>query len=84
MPLLLNDVTEGLNEPAALRGVPPAVEAWHSAVGNQKVGMAGDPVRGNSVRLRPGLPSVHHLDPVVQLVALASLHHESEIFSSVI
>ena len=29
--LPLNDVTEGLYEPAALRGVPPAVEAWHSA-----------------------------------------------------
>ena len=29
--LPLNDVTEGLYEPAALGGVPPAVEAWHSA-----------------------------------------------------
>ena len=82
MCLSLNDVTECLDEPAALGGVPPAVEARDSAVGDKKVGMAGDPVRGNSVRLRPGLPSVHHLDTVVQLVALASLYHESEIFSS--
>ena len=73
MCLSLNDVTECLDEPAALGGVPPAVEARDGAVGNQKVGMAGDPVRGHAVRLSPGLPIVHHLHSVVQLVSLASL-----------
>ena len=72
MSLPLNDVTECLYEPTALGCVPPAVEAGDGAVGNQKVGMAGDPVGGHTVSLRP-LPSVHHLDSVVQLVPLAGL-----------
>ena len=70
--LSLNDVTECLDEPTALGCVPPAVEAWHGAVGNQKVSMAGDPVGGHTVRLSP-LTIVHHLDSMVQLVSLASL-----------
>ena len=72
MSLSLDDVTEGLDEPASLGGVPPAVEARHGAVGNKKVCMAGDPVGGHTVRLSP-LTSVHHLHSVVQLVSLASL-----------
>ena len=72
MCLSLNDVTECLDEPTALGCVPPTVEARDSAVGNQKVSMAGDPVGGHAVRLSP-LPIVHHLDSVVQLVSLASL-----------
>ena len=41
--LPLNDVTEGLYEPAALGGVPPAVEARNCAVDYQKVRMIGNP-----------------------------------------
>ena len=68
----LNDMTECLDEPTALGGVPPAVEAGHSAVGNKKVGMAGDPVGGHTVSLS-AFTIVHHLDSMVQLVSLASL-----------
>ena len=70
----LNDMAECLDEPTALGGVPPAVEAWHGAVGNKKVCMTGDPVGGHTVSLSPLLTSVHHLHAVVQLVPLASLH----------
>ena len=65
-------MAECLDEPTALGGVPPAVEAGHGAVGNKKVCVAGDPVGGHPVSLSP-LTSVHHLHSVVQLVPLASL-----------
>ena len=45
----LNDMAECLDEPTALGGISPAVEARDSAVGDKKVGMAGDPVCGHTM-----------------------------------
>ena len=68
----LNDMAECLDEPTALGGISPAVEARDSAVGDKKVGMAGDPVCGHTISLST-FPRVNHLHSVVQLVSLTSL-----------
>ena len=75
--LLGQDVTQGLDEPGAGRGVPPGVKAGDGRISDEEVGVRRNLVaQGRRIRLVMMVTDPFQVHPRVQLVALTSLDEE--------